>query len=142
MSQMVVDLLPANENVDVALECPAAKKAQQILASPARPKNSKVQFLINFQYFCSGPSYSCCCLMLILYYSVFVSVCMCLRGNTKNLREHQRASVPEAPARGSYLSKRQMPTTSVDLPTATCVLIQSLQPSARRALTCCCSTEF
>ncbi|TUI56729.1 Laminin subunit alpha-5 [Bagarius yarrelli] len=40
-SQTVVDLLSAKENVDVALECPAAKKAQQILALPQRFKNTK-----------------------------------------------------------------------------------------------------
>lgn len=40
---MAVDLLLAKENVDVALECPAAKKPQQILASPSRLKNTKVQ---------------------------------------------------------------------------------------------------
>ncbi|KAM9445291.1 laminin subunit alpha-5 isoform 1-T1 [Clarias gariepinus] len=39
--QMVVDLLSANENIDVALECPAAKKPQQILASSPRLKNTK-----------------------------------------------------------------------------------------------------
>ncbi|KAB5546449.1 hypothetical protein PHYPO_G00072140 [Pangasianodon hypophthalmus] len=41
LPQMVVDLLPASKNVDVALECPAAKKPQQILASPPRLKNTK-----------------------------------------------------------------------------------------------------
>lgn len=40
---MVVDLLPAKENVDVALECPAAKKLQLMLASPSRLKSTKVQ---------------------------------------------------------------------------------------------------
>lgn len=43
MPQMVVDLLNVKENVDVALDCPAAKKPQQILASPPRLKNTKVQ---------------------------------------------------------------------------------------------------
>ncbi|XP_017342550.1 laminin subunit alpha-5 isoform X1 [Ictalurus punctatus] len=41
LPQMVVDLLPTNKNGDVALECPAAKKPQQILASPPRLKNTK-----------------------------------------------------------------------------------------------------
>ncbi|KAG7323189.1 hypothetical protein KOW79_012891 [Hemibagrus wyckioides] len=41
--QMVVDLLQANENVDVALECPAAKKPQQMLASPSHLKSTKPQ---------------------------------------------------------------------------------------------------
>ncbi|XP_047662931.1 laminin subunit alpha-5 isoform X3 [Tachysurus fulvidraco] len=36
-----VDLLLAKENADVAMECPAAKKPQQILASPSRLKNTK-----------------------------------------------------------------------------------------------------
>lgn len=42
MSQTVVDLLPARANVHVNLECPAAKKAQQILASAPKLKNTKV----------------------------------------------------------------------------------------------------
>ncbi|KAI5095781.1 laminin subunit alpha-5 isoform X1 [Silurus meridionalis] len=40
LPQTVVDLLPSKENVDVALSCPAAKKPQQILASPLRFKNA------------------------------------------------------------------------------------------------------
>ncbi|KAK3546887.1 hypothetical protein QTP86_003815 [Hemibagrus guttatus] len=42
-SQMVVDMLPAKENVDVALECPAAKKLQQILASTSHLKSTKAK---------------------------------------------------------------------------------------------------
>lgn len=37
-TQMVLNLLKAKENVNVPLDCPAAKKPQQIVA--AQPKNS------------------------------------------------------------------------------------------------------
>ncbi|XP_034151886.1 laminin subunit alpha-5 isoform X3 [Esox lucius] len=40
-SQVVVDLMKANENINVPLECPAAKKPQQILATPPRQKSPK-----------------------------------------------------------------------------------------------------
>ncbi|CAB1335850.1 unnamed protein product [Coregonus sp. 'balchen'] len=40
-SQMVVNLMNAKENIDVPLDCPAAKKPQQILATPPRQKKPK-----------------------------------------------------------------------------------------------------
>lgn len=39
--QMVLNLLKAKENVNVPLDCPAAKKPQQIIAAP--PKHSNKQ---------------------------------------------------------------------------------------------------
>ncbi|XP_036446627.1 laminin subunit alpha-5 isoform X2 [Colossoma macropomum] len=41
ISKTVVDLLKASDNVNVPLECPAAKKPQKILASPPRHKDLK-----------------------------------------------------------------------------------------------------
>nr|XP_023999262.1 laminin subunit alpha-4-like [Salvelinus alpinus] len=41
-SQMVMNLINAKENVDVPLDCPAAKKPQQILATLPRQKRPKV----------------------------------------------------------------------------------------------------
>lgn len=37
--QMVLNLLKAKENVNVPLDCPAAKKPQQIVATPAKPNH-------------------------------------------------------------------------------------------------------
>ncbi|XP_031422129.1 laminin subunit alpha-5 isoform X2 [Clupea harengus] len=41
LTQTVLDLIKATENVNVPLDCPAASKPQQILASPPRHKNQK-----------------------------------------------------------------------------------------------------
>lgn len=38
-SQMVQDLLKVKENVNVPLNCPAAKKPQQIVAAPPKQGN-------------------------------------------------------------------------------------------------------
>ncbi|XP_071001276.1 laminin subunit alpha-4-like, partial [Oncorhynchus clarkii lewisi] len=40
-SQMVMNLMNAKENIDVPLDCPAADKPQQILATPPRQKHVK-----------------------------------------------------------------------------------------------------
>ncbi|XP_029580196.1 laminin subunit alpha-5 [Salmo trutta] len=40
-SQMVMNLMNAKQNIDVPLDCPAAKKPQQILATPPRQKRPK-----------------------------------------------------------------------------------------------------
>lgn len=79
---------------------------------------------------------------LLIYLCACVCVFVYIRESTKSLREHQKAAVPEVPAMGSCLSKSQMPSTSVDLPTATCALIRFLQPSSRRGFLCCILTDF
>lgn len=40
-SQMVLNLLKAKENVNVPLDCPAAKKPQQIVAAPPKHNNKQ-----------------------------------------------------------------------------------------------------
>lgn len=95
MSQMVVDLLSAKENVDVALECPAAQKPQQILASPPRLKNSKVHWLIYLD------------LLIFLLYDThsiacFISVLLCLCVHVHQGKHKKTQGAPKnGSARGS-----------------------------------------